>query len=217
VNAGTAGVETPGGVSSVLRAETAEHHRRAEQSTFQQAFVSGRLPRSLYIGWLVQMWYVYDALEARLWTAPCREKHAGLLSDARRRTPELMADLAYFAVPTSSAEAMATTQTFVRHLTAWAEARSLALFGAFYVLEGSTNGSRHIARVIRKSYGLSGREGTAFLDPYGDAQPDRWADFKRHLDAALTVTDTLELVSGARVTFDALTTIGQELLDTGSS
>jgi heme oxygenase len=85
------------------------------------------------------------------------------------------------------------------------------------VLEGSTNGSRHITRVIRKSYGFSGREGTAFLDPYGDAQPDRWAEFKRHLDAALTVTDTLEPVSGAQATFGALTAIGRHLFEAGFS
>ena len=208
---GAAGAET---ASALLRSETAEDHRRAERSDFQQAFVSGRLPRALYVRWLEQMWWVYRELEGRLWTAPCRKRYTGLLADSRRRTPDLETDLAHFDVAAPSGSATPTTSAFTRQLAAWAEQQSRALFGVLYVLEGSTNGSRFVARGVRKSYRLTGREGSAFLDPYGDDQPAQWAEFKRHLDASLSCADAPALVEGARATFDALTQIGVELLAT---
>jgi len=198
--------------SAMLRAATAEDHRRAEQSDFQRAFVSGQLPRALYVRWLEQMWCVYRELEERLWTAPCRSRHAGLLADSRRRTPELRADLTHFEVAGASGRPTAATNAFTRQLAAWADRQSRALFGVLYVLEGSTNGSRYVARGVRKAYGLAGRDGCAFLDPYGEEQPARWAEFKQHLDTSLSGADAPELVAGARATFDALTRIGEELL-----
>jgi len=214
VNGSEQEMQSSNSPSAVLRAQTAGDHRRAEHSDFQQAFVSGRLPRALYVRWLEQMWCVYSELEERLWTAPCRKQYTGLLADSRRRTPDLQADLAHFDAGAPGHRGTPTTSAFTRQLAAWAEQQSRALFGVLYVLEGSTNGSRFVARGVRKSYGLTGREGCAFLDPYGDDQPAQWAEFKRHLDASLSSADAPALVEGARATFDALTQIGVELLAT---
>ena len=206
------GADAPATAASLLRAETGEDHRRAERSEFQRRFVSGQLPRELYVRWLEQMWWVYAALEEWLWTAPLVERHPALL-DGRRRTPELRADLAHFGLAQRDLRPTRAACAFAERLSAWGAERSPALLGVLYVLEGSTNGSRHIARAVRAGYGLSGREGCAFLDPYGDDQPARWAEFRRHLDAAVAPAEMPDALDGARAAFDAFSRIGAELLE----
>ena len=51
------------------------------------------------------------------------------------------------------------------------------------MLEGSTNGGKYLARVLRKAWQDDG-ESLHYLDPYGDEQPERWASFKRIMDAS---------------------------------
>ena len=65
-----------------------------------------------------------------------------------------------------------------------ASEQPMALLGILYVLEGSTNGSKFIARKVRPAYELPATgEGSAYLDPYGDVQPARWQEFKAAMDA----------------------------------
>ncbi len=54
----------------------------------------------------------------------------------------------------------------------------LRLLGMHYVLEGSNNGSRFIARHVGRAYQLSTGPGLRYLDPYGDRQRAYWMDFK---------------------------------------
>jgi len=206
------GVEAEITLSGTLRQATAELHRRAERSEFQQAFVAGRLPRAAYGRWLEQMWCVYNALEGHLWRAPLSERYRELLNEALRRTPELEADLAFFGLARRAGMATAAARAFEDRMAAWAEAASPALLGVLYVLEGSTNGSRFIARGVRQAYALAGTDGTRFLDPYGEAQTERWGAFKRSLDAAVGADEATAVVAGASATFEAITAVGQELL-----
>ena len=197
-------------VAGSLRDQTAEHHKRAERSDFQRQLIAGRLPVAGYIGWLEQMLCVYRALEAHL--ASGKPRYAGVDVEVWRKTPQLERDLAHFgrAVPPAPVPA---TEAFLGQMGRWAEGRAPVLLGVLYVLEGSTNGSRHIARSLKKAYDLPGGAGLDFLDPYGDAQPERWREFKSRLEAVVPAGDVDELVVAARGTFDAVTEIGQNLLD----
>jgi heme oxygenase len=200
-------------IAGSLRDQTAEHHKRAERSEFQRLLIAGRLPLSGYIGWLEQMLFVYRPLEDHLASGSRRGKYAGLDVDAWRRTPQLDRDLAHFGAKAGTPDPVPATDALVRQISRWAESSAPALLGMLYVLEGSTNGSRYIARSLRKAYALSGEAGLAFMDPYGDLQPERWLAFKNQLEASVGAGDLGELIVAARGTFDAVTEIGQGVLD----
>jgi heme oxygenase len=195
-----------------LREHTADDHHRAERSDFQRRFVSGRLPRAGYTAWLEQMWWVYRALAAHFAGDGVPAPHAALFADARDRTPDLAADLAFLGSAPGATRAVPATDAFLARIAQWAAVDPPALLGVLYVLEGSTNGSRYIANAVRKAYGLDGGSGTAFLDPYGEAQPARWKAFKRELDAAVSAHEVPSLIAAARETFNAVGAMGAELV-----
>ena len=197
------------GAAATLKAETGSHHRQAEGSPFQRSLVKGTLPVDGYIGWLEQMRGIYRVLEAQLAVANVAARYATLLSSRWRRTPELLADLSHFGRPADPIPVPATT-AFIARLERWGREKSAALIGVLYVLEGSTNGSRHIARNLRKAYGLD-VAGLGYLDPYGEAQTTEWAQFKAALDVAIPASDLPAVTAGAIATFEAVTAIGEEL------
>ena len=88
----------------------------------------------------------------------------------------------------------------------------LALLGMHYVLEGSTNGGRFIAKAIRQAYSFEGEAGTRYYDPYGEQQRTLWAVYKEEFDALpVTETDKGVMVAAARDMFRAISEIGDDL------
>lgn len=81
------------GLSSLLRARTAEIHKEAEQRPFMRAFFAGVLPRDAYIGWLARQWHLYRALETALDAIPPDRPEHRLVPTALYRTGRIEADL----------------------------------------------------------------------------------------------------------------------------
>jgi heme oxygenase len=108
-------------------------------------------------------------------------------------------------------------------MVAWmdtlADSQPMALLGVLYVLEGSTNGSKYIARKVRPAYALpENGEGSAYLDPYGTAQPTRWQEFKAAMDGLnLPAGEVDQVVLAAMQTFDSIRDLGGELLAGGGT
>lgn len=85
------------------------------------------------------------------------------------------------------------------------------MFGALYVLEGSTNGVRFLARTLRKSWGLDG-DGLAYFDPYGDEQPRKWAAHRREMDEGTFGADQKEaIIEMAKTSSLAMAEISEEV------
>lgn len=200
--------------SASLRTLTADNHRAAEQSLFQRRFIRGQLPVAAYIGWLSQMLCVYRSLEGHLNNSTLQSRPR-LHGEPWRRSAELERDLTHFSRSPAAAAPNQATVGFLDQLDRWAQTEPAALLGVLYVLEGSTNGSRHIARVLRSVYGLTDVNGLRFMDPYGERQPQRWVEFKVALDAEVTADEVPTLVAAAQATFDAVTSIGAELAGDG--
>jgi len=197
-----------------LRNATAQQHRRAEQHPFQQQLVRGTLPKPLYLRWLAQMHHVHAALEAHLERLVARRPELRpLFDESRRKVPALQRDLAFLGGPVE-VPALPAARALVSLMDTQAAAQPLALLGVYYVLEGSTNGSKFIARKVRPAYELPATgEGSAYLDPYGDVQPARWQEFKAAVDALDLPADQVEpMIQAASATFDAVHDLGGELL-----
>jgi heme oxygenase len=197
-----------------LRENTASHHRRAEQHEFQREFVRGTLPRELYLRWLGQLLHIHTALEAHLDRLVAGQpRFKGVFDDTRRKVDLLRKDLAFLGAAAGQ-PALPAAGAMIAWLASLAESQPMALLGVLYVLEGSTNGSKFIARKVRPAYGLpADGSGTAYLDPYGDAQPARWQEFKAAMDALPLPADEVEpIVAAAQHTFDSIRELGAELL-----
>ncbi len=199
-------------ISRLLREKTAEHHTRTEGSEFLRLLVSGSLPVDAYAAWLGQMLCIYRTLESQLGGPATPMEHASLLTESRRRTPELVSDIRTLGLSPDDSYPVPPAAAFLDRLSKWGSRGSPALVGVLYVLEGSTNGSRRVARALRKAYGLGSTAGIRFLDPYGGRQSEEWRAFRADLDARTSRDELPEILAGAWETFDAVGAIGHVLL-----
>lgn len=201
--------------SLALREATSAHHRQAERSAFQQQLALGRVTRTAFAAWLGQMQIVYSALEAHVARAGAAAL-GGFQAQGWQRTPHLGVDLAHWGSAPVQHRPLTATMRLLRELESWADQEPRALLGVLYVLEGSTNGGRYLAKGLREAWQVEGAPGLSFLDPHGEAQFARWAAFKQELDRALPLSAVSGAVEAARTTFQALEAIGVELLAVGA-
>lgn len=200
------------GLSARLKAANTELHQAAEHHPFQRAFAAGRLPREGYTAYLGQLLHVHRALEAEL-----RRHRASLpalgavLTDEQYQEPYLKEDLAHFGV-NDEPPALASTRHVADKFRKASATSPIGLLGYHYVLEGSNNGSRFIAKGVRRAYGLEGAAGTRYLDPYGERQPQTWAKFKQDLDgAAVSPAEAEAIIAAAADMFRGISLISDEL------
>lgn len=194
-----------------LKAETADLHRSAESAEFQRRMAGGRLTREEYVAWLRQMLHVHRALEG-----PLRERQAGdprfaAITPEQFQVPYLEADLT--ALDAESGDgALPATRSLCERIAADAVSAPLRLLGYHYVLEGSNNGNRFIARRLRPALGLTPGVGDRYLDPYGEAQPERWRRFKDEMASLPFDPDDVDvLVAAARDLFAVIGDISESL------
>ena len=205
--------DTPTSSMQQLRDATREEHDRAEHHEFQQALVKGELSLDQYAAWLGQMYLVHDALESAVRTAA--EGHQGIrnvVHEYQYQIPYLLEDLGNLGIDPATIEPLAATERFVSIVGEW-EASPLRLLGLHYVLEGSNNGSRYIARHVARAYELAPGPGLRYLDPYGDRQREYWAAFKSDMLAEdLSDAETELLVQGAKRMYQTVSELGDDLI-----
>ena len=204
----------PAATSDLIRQTTLPYHKRAEHADFQQRLVAGKHGPAEYGAWLGQMLLIHRALEA-LEDAGARGADAASwpIGRGHYKTDEIEADLATVGANLAAIEPLPATTAFLARCRAWAADPSEAwrLLGVWYVLEGATNGGRYIARNVRRGAGIEGAAGTRYLDPYGEAQPQRWQEFKDALNASVPEAMVPRVVEAACDTYEAVTAMGAEL------
>jgi len=202
------------GIMDTLKAETLDHHQRAEQHPFQRAQASGTLAREQYIANLGQMMLINRELTARLRALAATDpRAAAVIREHQFRAADFAADLRHLGGDPDGVRALPEVGAALGEMRAMADAAPLAALGMHYVLEGSTNGGQYIAKGVRRAYGLQGQDGTRALDPYADRQRPLWAEFKASMNAAsFTADETRDLLAGARWMFDAISLVGTAVL-----
>ncbi len=76
---------------------------------------------------------------------------------------------------------------------------------------------RFLARRLRQAWSLEGR-GLDYLDPYGEEQPQRWAEFKLQMDSLpLSAAERDAVVAAAETTFPAVADISDEVARRGGA
>lgn len=203
-----------GGIMSHLRESTRGLHKEAESRPLQRSMARGTLPPGAYVMYLGQLRHLHAALEDHLdAVSGSHPGIAGIFTDDRRRVPDLDRDLAAFGVSPESVPVLPSTAEFIGRVEALSEAEPVSLLGPLYVLEGSTNGGRFLARILEKSLQIENGAGLSYMDPYGDRQPEMWASFKTLAnEVALTPVQAESVTESARETFRAIAAISDTVL-----
>lgn len=201
-----------GGLAARLRDETREHHERAEKHAFQQELLSGKLDRSAFVGSLEQWLCVHRVLEERLRRHRDVPQLNRVVKPYQFHESRLVEDLKYFGRAPELVRPLPATESLSVSIHAAAESDPATLLGFHYVLEGSKNGSKHIARILRQVYALQPGPGLLYQDPYGEAQRDRWLAFRADLEAAeFTGRQEDGIVEAAKQTFEGIIAIMGQL------
>ena len=196
---------------TLLRTATSHDHHQAERGQLQQELVTGKVSQATYRNWLEQMQLVHEAVEMALpAVAACGESEATLAQFLVGKSDLLQADLNALG-GAERPEPLPATRAFQARLADLSATQPRALVGVFYVLEGSTNGNRFIAKRMRGAF-TGAEEAIAYLDPYGDEQPAKWSSFRAALGAIPVGADAGDITDAARHTFIAVQQIGEEIV-----
>lgn len=191
-------------ITERLRTETRDLHTKAEKAPLQEELVKGKLPRELYADMLEQMLLVHRELEQAIREhRPSVPALAAVVTDEQFQEPYLLEDLAFFGRDPQHIDPLPETRESVAEIRRTAREDPLGLLGLHYVLEGSNNGNRFIAKAAGPAMGIEGNSGLKYLLPYGDRQPQVWAAFKENLAACdLTDAEKDTLVEAAKRMFE---------------
>jgi heme oxygenase len=202
-----------------IKAETWELHEKAEHHTFQDALVKGAVTREGYVAWLGQMLMIHKALESRLRNlVAANPAVATIVEDYQYQEGYLREDLTHFGVDPDTVTPLPSAQRMIDCFAHLENASPIGVFGVHYVLEGSNNGSKFIARAIRKSLNLTDDAGTKYLDPYGKQQVAYWKSFKTALaDADFSADDIDTIIKSAKATYMAINGVADDLGAAGFS
>lgn len=203
----------PNSIMTALRTTTASLHAEAEGGAVQQAMVRGELPLSDYTAYLTQMLHVHRILEAALRRVrPHVPQILAVVDDEQFQEDNLLADLDTFGAFEDETPALPAVLRY-RRSVCWLEShRPLTLLGQHYVLEGSKNGAKFIAKAVRAAYALTPGVGDRFLDPYGDRQRVKWMQFKAAMDAAtFTEAERGDVLTGAQEMFHTVIGLAADL------
>lgn len=193
-------------ISQQLREQTHEQHKHAEARPLERSLVRGTLPRPLYLEYLAQRLWVHRALEDALTELSATDPRvASIFGPQQRQAENLRADLADLGAEQEAAAPAPATAALLESLGVMRRGGGPAMLGVLYVLEGSKNGARYVARAIRPAYGIVGDRGVKYLDPHGEEQHAVWAAFKVRLDRCdFDPAERDAIIDAARLCFNRL-------------
>jgi heme oxygenase len=208
---------TPGpervSLADMLREKTRAAHTRAEQHPRQARLVTGQATRLDYAAWLGQMLRVWRAVDAAISQIAGRDARiAAMVKPYHPHADRVAADLAFLGQTPATFPAVPAAERFVAWLDEVAARGDAAVVGAWYVLEGSSNGGRYIAKALSRALSIPGPAGLTSLDPHAEAQRERWLAWRADLDAqGWSDTERDGIVAAAARTFDAITEIMDDM------
>lgn len=199
-----------------LKEATSEQHRDAERRRLQKAMASGKLPVGVYAAWLGQMFLLHRGLHETIGDHAREQPLLGeIVRDEGRHVANLEADLALLEHRADEERALPSTDRALRAIGRAAASDPISLLGYNYVLEGSMNGNRFIARALLPSLPVPA---VAYLDPYGEEQRPTWQAYRDRMNEAGIGEDAAHrIVSAAQDMFTFIAEMSDELMEPAHS
>jgi len=199
-------------IMDLLKEGTAEQHRNAERRKLQKEMVGGRLPVDTYRNWLGQMLLLHSALWSGIVARRVSSSAlADVVLDEGRHVANLRADLMALDGDPDELTPLPATERGLAAIRSTAAEDPLSLLGYNYVLEGSMNGNRFIARALTPALRCPA---TAYLDPYGDDQRSVWGAYRERMNTAgFDGAQAERMVAAARDLFFTIAELSDQLIE----
>lgn len=159
-------VIVPTRFSEQIRAATWGDHGKAEHASYMDELTGGRLTQYEYAEMVVQMWFVYGALERSGAALAADPAVAPFLDPALLRTAALEADLEVLLGEDWRADATPTVETeaYVARLEEVASWPGGFVAHHYTRYMGDLSGGQFIGRLVSRLYELTPEAGAAFYD-----------------------------------------------------
>jgi heme oxygenase (biliverdin-IX-beta and delta-forming) len=200
-------------VMDALRESTKDMHNDAEGHEFQHSLGSGKLDRARYVTYLEQLYLLHEHLAGLLGQcAKSSPQIDAVVQDYHHDHSKVLGDLKYFGKEGADARPLQATRKICARMDQYAKSNPINLLGHLYVLEGSTNGAKFMAKNIVSGMNLPEEHGASYFDRYGDKQRERWTAFKERMNGNnFSPTEISGLVEAGKEMFIAFFEIGDEL------
>lgn len=200
-------------VMDALRESTKELHADTEGHEFQKQLGSGTVRQDLYVRYLGQLYLMHKHLADLLPRAAASDPRiAAVVAPYHSDLSAVIGDLAYFDVSTDTVVPLSATAGLLSTMDELSRQSPYSLLGHLYVLEGSTNGAKFMAKTLRKGLNLPEEQGAKYFDRYGDLQRERWTGFKATMnEQGFNPSEIEALVVEAKRMFQTFFEIGCEL------
>ncbi len=207
------------GVMDALRESTKDMHNDTEGQDFQKQLGSGTVRQDRYVAYLGQLYLMHKHLGDLLTRAASADSRvAAVLAPYHTDLSAVTGDLEYFSVAPDSVVPLASTAGLLSYMDELARRSPLSLLGFLYVLEGSTNGAKFMAKTLRAGMNLPEDRGASYFDRYGDKQRERWSNFKETMNAqGFNQSEVDAIVVEAKRLFQTFFDIGSELIATSGA
>jgi len=200
-------------LADTLKESTKEAHARAERHEVQAKMVKGEITRQEYGAWLGQMLPLWSAVDAQLSALAARDARVfSMVKPYHAHADRVAADLKFLGQCASDHPELGATTQFVKFINSAAASGLPGIVGVWYVLEGSANGGRFIAKALSRGLGIAGPDGLTSFDPHGERQREYWQAWRAALDAnSFTNAERDAIISAASDTFDAIYNIMEDM------
>ena len=197
-------------LADALKERTNDMHRHAETRPLQKALVGGKATRNQLATYLAQLGHLHQTIEDLIDALP--EPARAIASHSSLHSRSVARDLQTLEI---TPEVLPETAHLADELRYHCAQQPFFIIGALYVLEGSMNGNKYIARGLAGSLGLApGHPGLSYWDPYGDNQRSKWIGFRTALDTITrTQTEEQAVHDGAAYMFKAVAEISDAAAD----
>ncbi len=198
----------------LLRESTKDLHSSAEGNQFQHLLGSGKVEKDDYCRYLQQLYVLHKTLGELLQERKAHPALHKIVQDYHFDLTCLKNDLGFFNQTAEASQAVPATSELTSAMSRTAAHSPAGLLGYLYVLEGSTNGAKFLAKALRAGLNLPETAGASYFDRYGDKQRERWMKFKEDMnELEFSDEERAELVANAKETFHTFSKIGNQLLN----
>lgn len=206
----------PNPIMDILRESTKELHDSAEGNHFQKLLGSGKVPVPQYTVYLEQLYFMHHKLADLLSRKKASsEAISKVVNEHHLDLTAVKNDLAYFDRSIENAQPLRSTVELTSAMERTASDQPVALLGYLYVLEGSTNGAKFMAKNLRAGLSLPEEAGASYFDRYGARQRELWTAFKADMATVpFSGAETEAIVTRAKEIFASFGKIGNEITQT---